>query len=136
MTTVSNRTRGTTLAAEAEVARGPWRSFVGLMGRAGLPAGAGLVFLHTRGVHTHFMRFPIDVVFYDRNGVVVAISHALRPWRFSRYHLRASGAVELPAGAARASETRVGDSLEIAVRGLHQTATVSGSNESPLAASE
>src|SRR5262249_33601669 len=104
---VANLTRGTTLAGNAEVADGPWRSLMGLMGRAALPTDGGLVLPRPRGVHTHFMRFPIDVVFYDRNGVVVAISHGLRPWRFSRYHLRASGAVELPAGAARASETQV-----------------------------
>jgi len=113
VTVVANLTRGTTLAADAEVARGPWRDFMGLMGRADLPAGAGLVLSRTRGVHTHFMRFPIDVVFYDRRRIVVAISHGLRPWRFSRYHLRADGAVELPAGAVRASGTRVGDMLAI-----------------------
>jgi uncharacterized membrane protein (UPF0127 family) len=57
------------------------------------------------------MRFPIDVVFYDRDRAVVGIAHGLRPWRFSRYHLRATGAVELPAGAA--ADTRPGDVLSI-----------------------
>jgi uncharacterized membrane protein (UPF0127 family) len=114
VTVVANVTRGTILASRAEVARGPWRNLIGLMGRAVLPAGAGLVLPRTRGVHTHFMRFPIDVVFYDRHRHVVAVSHALRPWRFSRYHLRARGALELPAGTARCSGTEVGDALDLA----------------------
>src|SRR5437588_6766775 len=65
----------------------PWASFKGLMGRAELANDAGLVLPGARGVHTHFMRFPIDVVFYDRHCAVVGLEHALRPWRFSAYHL-------------------------------------------------
>jgi uncharacterized membrane protein (UPF0127 family) len=44
------------------------------------------------------MRFPIDVAFYDRAGVIFGQEHALPPWRLSTYYWRASGAVELPAG--------------------------------------
>lgn len=114
MTSISNRTRGTVLARSAETAKSPWKQFTGLMGKTGLPESGGLVFPGTRGVHTHFMRFPIDVVFYDRAQVVVAVEHSLRPWRFSAYHLRAKGAVELPAGTARATGTVPGDELVIA----------------------
>ncbi|MBI4491263.1 MAG: DUF192 domain-containing protein [Chloroflexi bacterium] len=117
MTAITNLTRGTVLAQRAETARNPWTQLVGLMGRAHLPPDSGLVLPATRGVHTHFMRFPIDVVFYDRNRVVLNVVHALRPWRFSPYHLRARGAVELPAGAARASGTQSGDVLAIQEEG-------------------
>lgn len=113
MTTVTNATLKSMLASRAETADSPWASFKGLMGRAELANDAGLVLPRTRGVHTHFMRFPIDVVFYDRHGVVVGLEHALRPWRFSAYHLRAHGAVELPAGTLRASGTQPGHMLSI-----------------------
>ena len=114
MATVTNQTRSTVLATRATVARKPWTRLVGLMGRARLPDGGGLVFPGVQGVHTHFMRFPIDVIFYDAEGVVVDVVHALRPWRFSPYRLRARGLVELPAGVARATGTEVGDRLLIA----------------------
>ena len=113
MTVVENVTRGTTLADRAETARSPLAQLVGLMGKRELAAGSGLVFPRTRGVHTHFMRFPIDVVFYDKRGTVVDVVHALRPWRFSPYHWRAAGVVELPAGSARAARTETGDVLSI-----------------------
>jgi uncharacterized protein len=114
MTRVTNQTRGALLADSAETARGPWAQFKGLMGHTNLPEGGGLVFRGTRGVHTHFMRFPIDVVFHDRAGVVVGVEHSLRPWHFSAYHVRAAGAVELPAGTLRESGTQPGDVLVVA----------------------
>jgi uncharacterized protein len=113
MAVVTDTTSGTVLAGQAETARGAWMQFKGLMGRADSPPGYGLILPRTRGVHTHFMRFVIDVVFYDKANVVVGIEHALKPWRFSTYHLRASGAVELPAGTLRTSGTQVGFVLSI-----------------------
>ncbi len=110
---VSNVTRGALLATRAEHARGAVSQLVGLIGRSGLPSGGGLMLPRTRGVHSHFMRFPIDVVFYDRKRVVVGVVHGLRPWRFSHYYWRAVGAIELPEGTARATGTERGDILLI-----------------------
>ena len=79
-----------------------------------LAPGGGLIFPGEKGVHTHFMRFPIDVVFYDRGLAVLDVVEALAPWRFSPYRWRARGLVELPAGTARATGTRPGDQLTVA----------------------
>jgi uncharacterized membrane protein (UPF0127 family) len=111
--TVTNVTRGAFLATRAEHTRGALGQLVGLIGRTGLPPGGGLMLPRTRGVHSHCMRFPIDVVFYDRRRVVVGVVHALRPWRFSPYYWRAVGAIELPAGTARANGTERDDVLLI-----------------------
>jgi uncharacterized membrane protein (UPF0127 family) len=108
---IENRTRGTLLAERAAEACSSWARFVGLMGRNALPPGAGLLLPGVRGVHTHFMRFPIDVVFLDRAGVVVGRALDLRPWRFSRYYRRAQAALELPAGTIAASGTETGDEI-------------------------
>lgn len=108
---IANQTRATVLATSVRWATDPWTRFLGLMGRAQLPAGGALVFSGVKGVHTHFMRFPIDVVFYDGDGVVLEVVHALRPWRFSPYRRNAAGVIELPAGTARAAQTEVGDRL-------------------------
>src|ERR671932_1836972 len=113
MAVITNLTRGTVVAAHAATARNPWTRFLGLMGRSHLPSGAALVFPNAQGVHTHFMRFPIDLVFYGRDLVVLDVVESLPPWRFSPYRFRAKGVIELPAGAARASGTRPGDLLAI-----------------------
>src|SRR3970040_994379 len=53
----------------------------GLLGRDGLDADAALVIAPSNGIHTFFMRFPIDVVYTDRAGLVLKIQEALPPWR-------------------------------------------------------
>ncbi|HEU5315231.1 MAG TPA: DUF192 domain-containing protein [Chloroflexota bacterium] len=115
---IRNETRGALLATAERYARNPWTRFLGLMGRRNLPAGEALVFPGEKSVHTHFMRFPIDVVFYDRDGVVIEVAHALRPWRFSAIKWTAAGLIELPAGTARATSTQIGDRLNLSPSNL------------------
>ena len=57
------------------------RRFRGLLGRRRLTPGQGMVLRPAFAIHTHFMHFPIDVVFLDSDQVVVAIERNLRPWR-------------------------------------------------------
>jgi len=60
-----------------------------------------------------FMRFAIDVVFLDRAGRVIRISHNLRPWRLSPIVWGARKALELPAGCAAQTLTEVGDQIAL-----------------------
>jgi uncharacterized protein len=71
--------------------------FRGLMGASQLPPGSGLLLPRTRSVHTHFMRFAIDVVFLDSDQRIVVVTAALRPWRVAAAK-RAESVLELAAG--------------------------------------
>jgi uncharacterized membrane protein (UPF0127 family) len=84
----------------------------GLLGRDGLPDGTALVIAPSSAVHTFFMRFPIDVVFADRDGRVVKIRAGVPPWRLV-FAPGAFAVVELPAGAAARANLRVGDRLAV-----------------------
>ena len=98
------------LVCRARVATSFASRFRGLMGVAQLPPGAGLLLPRTSSVHTHFMRFPIDVVFLDSEQRIVSVVPALRPWRFAR----AKGAVsvlELAAGECERLGLAGGDVL-------------------------
>jgi uncharacterized membrane protein (UPF0127 family) len=108
---VRNATRGTTLAASAEVARSPLRRFLGLMGQTGSTGTDGLVIRPCSAVHTCFMRIPIDVVFANRDGVVLDVAPDRPPWRLGPVAWRAAWALELPAGAIAASRTCLDDVL-------------------------
>ena len=94
----------------ARVAESFAARFRGLLGVADLPAGEGVLFPGTSSVHTHFMRFPIDVVFLDAERRVVSIRPALRPWRMAGAK-GARSVLELRAGECERVGLAVGDVL-------------------------
>ena len=76
-----------------------WLRFRGLMGRAELEAGEGMLLVGTGSIQMTFMRFPIDAVFLDRKLGVIAVSENVRPWRFAGRR-GAKHVLELKAGEA------------------------------------
>ena len=106
-----NRTRGAVLALRVERAEGVLDRMRGLLGRAALREGEALALSPCGSIHTFFMRFPIDAVFLDRRGRVVRALARLRPWRATRFHLRAEQVVELPEGSLARTGTCQGDEL-------------------------
>lgn len=66
---------------KAEVARTFLERAKGLIGRRSLEPGRGLLILRCNCIHTFFMRFPVDAVFFDRQGNVVKTVRGVRPWR-------------------------------------------------------
>jgi len=108
-----NRERGTTLASRVERADTFLRRLRGLRGRPALEEGAGLWLVPCRGIHTRGMSFPIDALYLDRELRVIAIEQNLSPGRIASVLFRARTVLELPAGTARRTDTRVGDRIEI-----------------------
>ena len=92
-----------------------WRRSRGLLGRKSLGAGEGLVLRPEWSVHTFFMRFAIDVVFVDKDQVVVKIVPSLKPWR-TAICKEAHEVVELAAGECERLGLRAGDRLAWAAR--------------------
>jgi uncharacterized protein len=80
----------------------------GLLKQDSLPEGSALIIAPTNAIHTFFMKFPIDVAFVSRRGVVVKVRIAMTAWRVAAA-LRAFCVIELPAGSLLKSDTRVGD---------------------------
>lgn len=108
---VRNATRGTTLATAVTEARSLIARGIGLLGREGLAPGEGLLIAPCQSIHSCFMRFRFDAVFFDRDRRVRHLIEAMPPWRFSRHVWRARGVIELPAGTVAATGTRRGDQL-------------------------
>jgi uncharacterized membrane protein (UPF0127 family) len=87
----------------------------GLLGRDRLDEGHALIIAPTSAIHTFFMRFAIDVAFVRRDGRIVGVRHAMKPWRMAAA-LGAYAAVELPPGTLADSDTVRGDTLIITAR--------------------
>src|SRR5947209_7519345 len=101
---------GAVLCERCEIPESSFGRMRGLLGRNGLEPGSGMLIDRAPSVHMFFMRFPIDVVFLDRDRKVVRVVSRLRPWRVAGAR-RAVAALELPAGAAAAAAVETGDVL-------------------------
>lgn len=104
-----NEARGTAVAGNVVVARSLWERMVGLMGKPDMLPGEGLLLAPCIGVHTAFVRFPLDLLFLDRGNRVIASIAGITPFRVSPLHFRASAVLELPAGSIAGSATEIGD---------------------------
>lgn len=112
-----NKDKNTVLATHARVAETFLSRFRGLMFRAQLEEGEGLLIKHKKNkrflsIHTLFMRFPIDVVFLDEESIVVDVVTGLEPWKlWKRSAKPAAMVLEVPVGVVSYTETTPGDKI-------------------------
>ena len=112
---LQNCRSGLMVAVEIEPAFDSKSRNRGLLGRTGMDDGSALILAPCSSIHTFFMRFAIDVLFVKKDGRVVKTYSDLPAWRIA-FALGAFAAIELPAGAAAASETRSGDTVVLTRR--------------------
>jgi uncharacterized membrane protein (UPF0127 family) len=107
-----NETRGNVLVHNLQIAKTPWSKMKGLLGRETLEEDTGLLIEFCNRIHMFFMKFPIDVVYLDRNLIVKKIVYNLQPWGISS-HRSAAHVLEIAAGRAGARELETSDQLKI-----------------------
>ncbi len=108
---VRNATRQSVLGGRVRVAATHWTRLRGMLGRPEPQPGEGLLIVPCRGVHMYGMKYPLDVVFLDREGTVVDLRPELRPGRRTGFIKGSHYALEIPTGTIQASGTRAGDRL-------------------------
>ena len=107
-----NVTRKTILSDRCHFANTVLKRMVGLLNRRKFVNGEGLLLDRCYGVHTFGMRFPIDVLFLDKDLRVIRAVKSLPPYRTSVVR-KAVYVAELPVGALEASHTEEGDQIQI-----------------------
>ena len=101
---------GAVVCPRCIVADSAWLRTKGLLGRASLPEGDGILLKPGSSIHMFFMRFAIDAVFLDRDLRVLRIASDLKPWRMAS-KLGAKAVLELPAGRCARVGVAEGDRL-------------------------
>jgi len=107
---VRNQTRDTVLGNSIDVADTSAKRRTGLLKHHGLEPGEGLWISPCESVHTFFMKFPIDLVYIDKQRKVRKVRNAVPAWRVSAC-LVAESVLELPPGTAQRTGTLPGDVL-------------------------
>ena len=86
---------------QVAIARRLLQRMRGLLGLRGLPAGCGLLIEPCNSIHMLGMRFPLDVIFLDRQWRVVSLHRAVQPGRWMVWGGRGSYRVlEIAVGGA------------------------------------
>ena len=106
------RRKGETVerVAQARHAQTFFSRLRGLLGRAPLGQQEGLLITPCNQVHTIGMRYPLDVVYLDKEGVVVKCVEDLQPFRFSSAR-GARHTLELAAHSIKALGIKPGEQL-------------------------
>ena len=117
-----NARSGQVVASEIELADTRATRRRGLLGRQSMAAASALIIRPCFAIHTVSMAFAIDVVFVNRDGVVVKVARNLAPWRMAAAWT-AHTAIELGAGGA--ADVEVGDRLYLAAERAPVGAVVS-----------
>ena len=108
-----NLSTGTVIADRVGVADTRATRRTGLLKHASLADGEGLWIVPCRGVHTFQMKFAIDVIALDDNGVVIDRVTNMQPWRIRLPRRGTAGVLELAAGALDRTGTSLGDRIEL-----------------------
>ena len=84
--------------------------FRGLQFRRELPPDEGLLIAPCRSIHTHWMRFSIDVLMLSQDGTVLELRPDMRPWRTYSGPREAAAVLEVP---AKSAAVQIGDRLAV-----------------------
>ena len=107
-----NESRGIMLAERITVADTFWKRLRGLLGTREWPEGNALLISPCNSVHMFGMKYCLDVLFLDRQNMVLEAVESLAPGRI-KLCCGAKCVVELPVGTVRRTGTRCGDQLQI-----------------------
>lgn len=85
-----------------------FKRFIGLMGKKDFDFAMLFTNIRHSSIHTHFMRFEIDVYFLGENNVVID-KITLKPWKFYNSKKPAKNILETKKGKLK---IKIGDCLE------------------------
>ncbi len=112
---VFNQTRNSFLMTQGRVADTFWLRLRGLLGADSLQQGAGLILVGEKSIHMFFMKFPIDVLYVDKNYQVIRADIDMKPYRIGSYVANSAYILEMAVGVIADTATQVGDQLEFIV---------------------
>ena len=112
MGSIKNLTNNQILAEQVLIADRFMSRLKGLLGREDLPSSTAMWIHRCNSIHTFFMKFPIDVVYVDRDLKVVAVKKSIPPFRLSGPYLKARSVFEFSGGVTE-NKIQIGDQLHV-----------------------
>ena len=105
---ILNKTRNTILAKQYSFKNG----FGKIKGLLGENEAKAIVFETRFGIHTLFLKFPIDLIVLDNQGVV-KVARTVEPNKIVSWNIRFKTVIELPCNTLRRTGTKIGDIVDL-----------------------
>lgn len=90
----------------------------GLMFKKSFPMD-GVLLVPCKQIHTFFMAFPIDVIFLNKEGIVLDALPSIEPGKVSKLYKSCQKVLELPSKSIFKHNIETGNLLEIEETALH-----------------
>lgn len=110
---ILNKSNDKFLATEVILADTFISRLKGLMLKKNLEKGMAMLIYPCNMIHTSFMKFPIDVIFLSDEYEVISVIENILPWHISPLVRKSIIVLELPSGAIKNTNTKIGDFIEI-----------------------
>ncbi len=109
-------TRNKKIVCHCNLANTFFARTIGLMFKGSMSKDEGLLiefpsWTSSRAIHGFFMRFPIDLIFIDKETCVVDV-RTLIPWRLYDPKVNCKWVLEVNQGTTNKKDIRTGDKLE------------------------
>ena len=101
------------LIPQVHVAKGLKEKMVGLLGQTELASDYALWLRPCQSIHTFFMKFPIDVLFVDKNLKVVSLFHNVPSKRILFGGLKSHSVFEMKAHLLNSFHLKKGEPLYV-----------------------
>lgn len=109
----TNLSKRIVIVEKLQIADNFWQRLKGLIGKKEFKDGEGLYLTPCSSVHSFWMRFPIDVVYLDKESKVIYIIENMKPCQMGKVIKRAASVLELPTNTIKNSGTSINDKLLI-----------------------
>ena len=110
---IINKSKEILIAQRGKLANTFFTRMMGLLNRDSIDPDEALIIIPCKSIHMFFMRFPIDVVFVDKELKVVGMVENIQPFRLSPTYRKAGFAIELAVGSVQRLQIQIGDSIQI-----------------------
>jgi hypothetical protein len=88
-----------------------WSRLKGLMFTKNLPERSGLHIFPCTAIHTFFMNYGIDILYLNKENIIVGMETALEPGKVGKKFKHAKSVIELPAGTLENTSTLIGQAV-------------------------
>ncbi|MFL0267688.1 DUF192 domain-containing protein [Candidatus Clostridium radicumherbarum] len=110
---IKNITKNEDICKNVLIANNFFKRLKGLMFTKELSSDTSMYINRCNQIHTFFMNYDIDVLYLDKNSIIIEINENVKPGKIGKRIKDAVAVVELPGGKASKANLKVGQAVII-----------------------